>query len=148
MLSKDRCGSFQCVLDYYPFLLIRVLDIKNWIMKGLNKNIVSLRRDTGSITIAGRMNLIQETGSYGKTKVEDALILVGWLSYAHFQQGKKKKELHAIILKGCDTTKAIFNLWQGRGRFMLFNSYALLKLIPVKQNLHCQKNLTLQSLLH
>lgn len=53
-------------------------------MKGPNKSIVSLRRDTGSIKIAGRKNLIQETGSCGKTKVEDALILVGWLSYAHF----------------------------------------------------------------
>lgn len=53
-------------------------------MKGPNKNIVSLRRDTGSIKIAGWKNLIQETGSYGKTKVEDALILVGWLSYAQF----------------------------------------------------------------
>lgn len=53
-------------------------------MKGPNENIVSLRRDTGSIKIAGWKNLIQETDSYGKTKVEDTLILVGSLSYAHF----------------------------------------------------------------
>ena len=77
---KTGAGHFSD----YPFLLITQLGIKNWIMKGPNKSIVSLRRDTGSIKIAGRKNLIQETGSCGKTKVEDALILVGWLSYAHF----------------------------------------------------------------
>lgn len=70
-------------------------------MKGPNRTIVCLSKDTGNTQIAVWKNVIQETGNCGKKKVKDALILIGWLSYTYFQKDQRERErereLHATI---------------------------------------------------
>lgn len=84
MFSKDRYKSFYHDLFYCPFLVIRPLFRNNSTVQSPNRTVVYLRKDTGNIKIAVWKNLIQKTGSCGKKKVKDPLILIGWLNYTYF----------------------------------------------------------------
>lgn len=61
-------------------------------MKGLNRNTVSLSKNTGNIKIAVRKNLIQETGSCGKNESWRCFDFSRLVELYMFLAGPKKKK--------------------------------------------------------